>query len=201
MATQNLTSEEYQQLIMNQPNMLERQKLIEAERIRRMNMSNPQVNQPGFFSNIFDGPQAISQTRPEVTQMALNQASQNYNPAMGNQYPAPAPNWLNVFDPNYVRNFNENKQDSLQKSLESGIGSIHDVGLPNTGMYIRGDGNIPKDPSMLDKMSGLEMMNLIQGLQGLLAQPDADIRLDTSSPGASSGLRLPTQDLYSGLLK
>jgi hypothetical protein len=198
MATQNLTSEEYQQLIMNQPNMLERQKLIEAERIRRMNMSNPQVNQPGFFSNIFGGSQAIPQTRPQVTQMALNQASQNYNPAMGNQYPAPAPNWLNVFDPNYVRHFNE--QDSLQKSLESGIGSTYDVGLPNTGVYT-GDGVKPTDPSMLDKMSGLEMMNLIQGLQGLLAQPDADIRLDTSSPGASSGLRLPIQDLYSGLLK
>lgn len=198
MATQNLTSEEYQQLVKNQPNMLERQKLIEAERIRRMNIPNPQVNQPGFFSNIFGGPQAIPQTRPQVTQMALNQASQNYNPAMGNQYPAPAPNWLNVFDPNYVRNFNE--QDSLQKSLESGIGSTYDVGLPNTGVDT-GDGTIPKDPSMLDKMSGLEMMNLIQGLQGLLAQPDADIRLDTSSPGASSGLRLPIQDLYSGLLK
>tara|TARA_R100000655_G_scaffold4558_1_gene14707 strand:+ start:1029 stop:1577 length:549 start_codon:yes stop_codon:yes gene_type:complete len=171
---------------------------IEAERIRRMNMSNPQVNQPGFFSNIFGGPQAIPQTRPQVTQMALNQASQGYNPAMGNQYPAPAPSMFNVFNPNYVRNFNE--QDSLQKSLESGIGSIYDVGLPNQGVY-RGDGTIPKDPSMLDKMSGLEMMNLIQGLQGLLAQPDADIRLDTSSPGASSGLRLPIQDLYSGLLK
>ena len=171
---------------------------IEAERIRRMNMSNPQVNQPGFFSNIFGGQVTIPQTRPQVTQMALNQASQNYNPAMGNQYPAPAPSMFNVFDPNYVRNFNE--QDSLQKSLESGIGSIYDVGLPNQGVY-RGDGTIPKDPSMLDKMSGLEMMNLIQGLQGLLAQPDADIRLDTSSPGASSGLRLPIQDLYSGLLK
>jgi len=39
------------------------------------------------------------------------------------------------------------------------------------------------------------------GLQGLLAQPDSNPRLDTSSPGASSGLRLPTQDLYAGLLK
>ena len=92
------------------------------------------------------------------------------------------------------------QKNSLQKSLESGIGSTYDVGLPNQGVYT-GDGTIPKDPSMLDKMSGLEMMNLIQGLQGLLAQPDADIRLDTSSPGASSGLRLPIQDLYSGLLK
>ena len=178
---------------------------IEAEKLRKRNIASSALNVPtnnnGFFGNIFGGPQIIRQTRQQVTQMALNQASQSYNPAMGNQYPAPAPSMFNVFDPNYVRNFN--RQDSLQKSLESGIGSIYDVGLPNPGVYRgdRGDGTIPKDPSMLDKMSGLEMMNLIQGLQGLLAQPDADIRLDTSSPGASSGLRLPTQDLYSGLLK
>ena len=175
---------------------------IEAEKLRKRNIASSALNVPtnnnGFFGNIFGGPQIIRQTRPQVTQMALNQASQSYNPAMGNQYPAPAPNPFNVFDPNYVKNFNE--QDSLQKSLESGIGSTYDVGLPNQGVY-RGDGTIPKDPSMLDKMSGLEMMNLIQGLQGLLAQPDADIRLDTSSPGASSGLRFPIQDLYSGLLK
>ena len=175
---------------------------IEAERIRRMNMSNqalsPQVNQPGFFSNIFDGPQTIPQTRPEVTQMALNQASQNYNPAMGNQYQAPAPSMFNVFDPDYVRHVNE--KDSLQKSLESGIGSTYNVSLPNTGVYT-GDGTIPKDPGMFDKMSGSQMMNMIMGLQGLLAQPDSNQRLDTSSPGASSGLRLPTQDLYAGLLK
>lgn len=175
---------------------------IEAERIRRMNMSNPQVNQPGFFSNIFGGPQTIPQTRPEVLNQNINQMNQpnvNQGPGFLN-----VPYMLGIDNRPGADYFTSpgsvSQNNNLQKSLESGIGSTYDVGLPNTGVYT-GDGTISKDPSMLDKMSGLEMMNLIQGLQGLLAQPDADIRLDTSSPGASSGLRLPTQDLYSGLLK
>ena len=175
---------------------------IEAEKIKRMNMSNPQVNQPGFFSNIFGGQVTIPQTRPEVLSQNINQMNQPkvYQrtgflnvPYMLGIDDRPEAGYFTYATPGPQKN-------SLQKSLESGIGSTYDVGLPNQGVYT-GDGTNPKDPSMLDKMSGLEMMNLIQGLQGLLAQPDADIRLDTSSPGASSGLRLPIQDLYSGLLK
>ena len=49
---------------------------IEAEKIKRMNMSNPQVNQPGFFSNIFGGQVTIPQTRPEVLSQNINQMNQ-----------------------------------------------------------------------------------------------------------------------------
>ena len=178
---------------------------IEAEKLKKRNIASSALelqDQPGFFNNIFGGPQTIPQTRSKVLNQNINQMNQpNLNqgpgflnvPYMLGFDNRPGAGYIDYTNPGSQKNF-------LQKSLESGIGSIYDVGLPNQGVYT-GDGTIPKDPGMLDKMSGLEMMNLIQGLQGLLAQPDADIKLDTSSPGASSGLRLPTQDLYSGLLK
>mgnify|MGYP003983471611 CR=1 FL=1 len=172
---------------------------IEAERIRRMNMSNPQVNQPGFFSNIFGGPQTIPQTRPEVLNQNINQMNQpnvNQGPGFLN-----VPYMLGIDNRPGADYFTYPESVSqTEPNILKGFGGIYDLGTGGTGVYT-GKENLPVKPSMLDKMSGLEMMNLIQGLQGLLAQPDADIRLDTSSPGASSGLRLPTQDLYSGLLK
>ena len=201
MATQGLTSEQYRQLIMNQPNALERQRLIEMQNQERINMSNqalsPQVNQPGFFDNIFGRPAAIPQTRPEVKRMALNQEIQDYNPAMGNQYPAQG-NAFNIFNKDYVNSFNQD--NDFQKSLQSAVGENFNLGTGNAGTYT-GKGDLPVKPGVFDKMSGSQMMNMIMGLQGLLAQPDSNQRLDTSSPGASSGLRLPTQDLYAGLLK
>jgi len=175
---------------------------IEAEKLRKRNIASSALNVPtnnnGFFGNIFGG-QAIPQTRPEVLNQMMQQRSGVPTPSDNYFYNMP---YFFGMDQRSgagpLTNFQTN--DPLQDSLQSGIGSTYDIGTGGQGIYT-GDGTIPERPGALDKMSGLEMMYLVQGLQGLLGQPDADIRLDTSSPGASSGLRLPIQDLYSGLLK
>ena len=164
---------------------------IEAEKLRKRNIASSALNVPtnnnGFFGNIFGG-QAIPQTRPEVLNQMMQQRSGVSTPSDNYFYNMP---YFFGMDQRPgagpLTNFQTN--DPLQDSLQSGVGSIYDIGTGGQG------------PGALDKMSGLEMMYLVQGLQGLLGQPDADIRLDASSPGASSGLRLPIQDLYSGLLK
>ena len=73
MATQGLTSEQYRQLIMNQPNALERQRLIEIQNQERKGLAMFGNNQ-GEIQNLTTG------QRSNFTENLLQNKQQNNQP-------------------------------------------------------------------------------------------------------------------------
>jgi len=229
MATQGLTSEKYRQLIMNQPSALERQRLIEMQNQERRGINIPGNNQGGI-QNLTTGQRSNFTENLLQSKQQNNQPSfLNVPYALGIDN-APGSGYFSQGNHGFANtNVNiQNRKNLLEEELlrqrgnpytEVGPSNIPNLenqlslldSNPNINTQFMNDaisdkynldtGGLKKTAGMFDGMSGSDMMNVIMGLQGLLAQPDSNPRLDTSSPGASSGLRLPTQDLYAGLLK